>query len=158
MVSFFVKKKGIKTVPFWQSAPYQKSTIFQNSALGAPFSTKRLEKGHCFCCKKMVENGAPFGKEAPFWCPWTKGTVFAAIKKVKKWCRLVKGYYINRPWGTIFVCKKGGGPILDLVNFGKWSSLPDFFRRDTSLRVDCMWQSPKGKRWLTYWASLLIHC
>ncbi len=33
-------KKGIKRVPLWQSAPYQKGTVFQNSALRAPFSKK----------------------------------------------------------------------------------------------------------------------
>ncbi len=31
------------TVPFWQSAPHLKGTVFQNSALRAPFCTKRLK-------------------------------------------------------------------------------------------------------------------
>ncbi len=63
-------KKGTKTVPLWQSAPpHQKGTIFQNSALRAPFSQKRL---------KMVPS-------------WKKGTVFAA-KKGRKWCPFSKGH------------------------------------------------------------------
>ena len=53
-------KKGTKVVPLWQSAPHQKGTVFQNSALRAPFSTKML---------KMVPS-------------WKKGTVFAAKKVI----------------------------------------------------------------------------
>ena len=90
MVPFY--KKGTKTIPFWKSAPRQKGTVFQNSALRAPFSTKRLKmvpswkKGTVFAAKKG-RKWCPFFKGAPFWCPWKKGHHFR---------HKVKGYYFCR--------------------------------------------------------------
>ncbi len=78
--------------------PHQKGTIFQNSALRAPFSQKRLKmvpsrkKGTVFAAKK--------GKK---WCPsFQRGT---ATKIGKKWCRLAKGYYISA-LGALFLYGK----------------------------------------------------
>ena len=42
-------------------------------------------------------------KRGTIFCPLLKGTVFAIKKGKKKWCRLVKGYYISALEDTIFV-------------------------------------------------------
>ncbi len=88
-------KKGIKTVPLWESAPHQKGTIFHFAV---------LEKGHCFRCKKRSKMVPFFFKGAPFWCPLIKGTVLTATKG-KKWCRLAKGYRISA-LGALFLYGK----------------------------------------------------
>ncbi len=41
--SVLSKKKGIETVPLWQSSPWQNCAFSQNSALGAPFHPKKMK-------------------------------------------------------------------------------------------------------------------
>ena len=60
--------------------------------------------GLALCSPQKGRKWCPFGKGVPFWCLWTKGTVFAA-KKGQKWCRLVKGYYISAV-GALFLYGK----------------------------------------------------
>ncbi len=103
-------KKGTKTVPFWQSAPHLKGTVFQNSALRAPFSTKRLKmvpswkKGHCFCCTKRSKM-VPFWKRGTILVPLNKGHCFCC-KKRSNMVPSCKGVLYQCPWGTIFVWKR----------------------------------------------------
>ncbi len=69
MVPFLVIKAP-KQFPYADVPPHQKGTVFQNSALTAPFSKKRLKivpsrKRALFSLQKKVENGAPFFKGVP---------------------------------------------------------------------------------------------